>query len=559
SLSAMRLVARAGEVLGVELSVRALFDAPTVRELVVAASSAGSALAPITAAVPRPERIPLSFAQQRMWFINQFDPGRATYNIPALLRLTGEIDEAALSAAVADLVSRHEILRTVYPSEDGVPYQQIAPADEVAARVHAVGDDALVRAASTRGDLEAAVTTGFDVTTDWPLRVRFWRADTDHLILAVVLHHIAGDGESMTPLVADLVTAYRARTAGRAPQFDPLDVQFADYAIWQQNALGDPADRQSEVGRELAFWTDQLADLPDVLNLPADRPRPLVMDERGAAHSFQIPAPVAHRVTRLAARAGATPFMVLHAALSVLLSRLSGERVVPIATPIAGRGRAQLDSLIGMFVNTLVLRCDIDPHSSFLDVLDDARFTDLEAFAHATVPFETVVDAVDPVRSESFAPLAQVMLAVQQGTPDTDALELEGLTVSAMPPPTVAAKVDLHLEIGIVDDQPWWASFVYATSLFDETTIADFAAWFVTLLGGLTAEPESAVGGVGFLSDRQRRGLLEASRGEHLTVDVGTLPDWSDRRRHRSIDNAAAGRSMRNVWVTSGDTPGEPK
>ncbi|MFC7417505.1 amino acid adenylation domain-containing protein, partial [Gordonia phosphorivorans] len=463
------------------------------------------ALPPVTSVVPRPERVPLSFAQQRMWFLNQFDPSAATYNIPVVLRLTGVLDIKALRQAVADAVVRHEVLRTTFPAFDGVPYELIAPADRVSQYL----DWAVV---DSQDQLEAAVTAGFDVRTDQPLRIRLWQAGSGEYVLAVVAHHIASDGESMRPLVTDMVSAYAARSAGDVPDFPPLAVQFADYAIWQHEVLGSPEDATSVVGRQLSYWREQLAGAPDVLDLPTDRVRPAVATHRGARYEFVVPADLGRRVSDLARAAGATPFMVVHGALAVLLGRLAATGDVSIATPIAGRGHAVLDALVGMFVNTLVLRTQIAPADSFTEVINQITDVDLAAFDHADAPFETVVDAVDPVRSEAFGPLAQVVLAVTQGVVEVPAVEVGQLDVAPVAAPEVAARYDLDVNIGMLDGESWPSSIVFATDLFDEVTIGRLVERFLTLLDELTADPSRAVGDVDILDagERERWAALPA-------------------------------------------------
>ncbi|WP_040527714.1 condensation domain-containing protein, partial [Gordonia paraffinivorans] len=251
--------------------------------------------------------------------------------------------------------------------------------------------------------IEDAVTSGFVLWEQWPVRVRVWVSAPGECVVAVVMHHIAADGESLGPLVSDLVAGYVARSSGEVPEFAPLSVQFADFAVWQHEVLGSPDDPSSVIGGQLAYWREQLAGLPDVLELPADRPRPQVASGRGAQTRFEIPVDVAEGISRLATARGVTPFMVVHAALVVVLSRLSGSDDVAIGSPYAGRGQRELEPLIGMFVNTLVFRSRVRGSDSFAELLADVRDTDLAAFAHSDVPFEAVVDAVDPVRSEAFA------------------------------------------------------------------------------------------------------------------------------------------------------------
>ncbi len=296
----------------------------------------------------------MSFAQQRIWFINELEPEAPTYNISVGVRLAGRLDVAALELAVRDVVARHEVLRTTFPAVDGgEPFQL----------VHAVGssvaepDWAVV---SGEEELVAAAGSGFDVAAAPPFRVRLLPVGEDEYILLAVLHHLVGDGESMRPLIGDIVTAYLARTAGgRFRGFAPLGVQFADFALWQRRVLGSPDDPSSVVGRQLEYWAKQLAGTPDVLELPADRPRPRVASHRGAVVSVPLPAETGARVDELARERGVTSFMVVHAALVVLLSRLSATDDVAVATPIAGRGAAGARS-VGR---------DVRQHSGVADVV----------------------------------------------------------------------------------------------------------------------------------------------------------------------------------------------
>ncbi|MDY6811439.1 MAG: condensation domain-containing protein, partial [Actinomycetota bacterium] len=534
SLSAMRVAARVGDEFGIDVSVRDLFDAPTVRALAAAVAGRETGLPPLVAISPRPVPIPLSFAQTRMWFINRFEPGTATYNIPAMLRLGGRLDIEALRTAVADTVVRHEVLRTTFPAVDGVPVQVISPADDVDDRL----DWAVV---DTEADLEAAMTDGFDVTQDWPLRVRLLRGADDEYLLAVVAHHIAADGESMLPLVTDVVSAYVARADGHAPQFAPLAVQFADYAIWQHTVLGSPDESESVVGRQLAYWTGNLADAPDVLDLPTDRDRPVVASHVGARAEFTIPAALGDRIGALAADHGVTPFMVVHAGLATLLGRLTAGDDITIATPIAGRGSAALDPLVGMFVNTLILRTRIDPSMPFADLLDDVRVTDLDAFAHADVPFETVVEAVNPTRSEAFAPLAQVMLSFDPAASAESAeIDVAGLFVRSIEPAWVPAQLDLSFTVGSAPTgEDWSCSIVYATDLFDRASVDSLARRFTDLLDDLVAAPDVAVGDAAFVSDDERGLVLEWSTGEVVDVPTELVPDAVTRQAQRTPDAAA--------------------
>ncbi|MGB3696730.1 MAG: amino acid adenylation domain-containing protein [Gordonia sp. (in: high G+C Gram-positive bacteria)] len=523
-LLASRAAARISEALGASVTMGAVLEAESLRALVGSVDTRGAALPPVTAVVPRPDVIPLSFAQQRMWFINQFEPSLGTYNIPSVVRLSGALNVDAMRAAFADVLARHEVLRTTFPSVDGRPVQQIAP-------VAAIADQLDWAVVDSQRAVEEAVTGGFDVARQWPIRVRLWpmNADGTEHVLAVVVHHIAADGESTGPLLTDVVLAYLARAAGHAPEFAPLEVQFADFALWQHTELGSPDDPASVVGGQLRYWARQLAGLPDVLDLPADRPRPLVASQEGASVGFEIPAEVAARVAALAADRGLSAFMVVHAALAAVLTRLSATDDVAVSTPVAGRGQRVLDPLVGMFVNTLILRTEVTPSTTFDELLEQVRTTDLDAMSHADVPFESIVDALKPTRSEAFAPLAQVMLTFDQSTlPELntggDTIDLGGLMISPVDPPEQPAKGDLTIGVSVADTgQPWPGVMVYATDLFDEATVRRFAERLVTVLSEVVVAPGTPVYDV-VLTSPEEQALIEGwGTGQSVQIECETV------------------------------------
>ncbi|MGC4933554.1 amino acid adenylation domain-containing protein [Gordonia sp. DT30] len=553
SLSATRVAARVSEVFDADITVRDLFEQPTVRGLAALAVQREPGLPPVVPVAPRPAHIPLSFAQARMWVINQFDPTVSTYNVPVLLRLGGDVDVAALRAAVVDVVVRHEVLRTVFPAVEGVPVQSIGDVDSVSVRL----DWAVVDSAA---ELESAVTDGFDVSVERPLRCRLWQVGPGEYVFALVANHIVADGESMGPLVGDMMTAYAARAAGSAPRFAPLPVQFADVAIWQHDVLGHPDDPASVVARQLSYWERALAGVPDVLELPMDRRRPLVASEQGAQVGFEIRASIASRVTAVAREYGVTPFMVIHAALAALLSRLAASTDVTVGTPIAGRGQRDLDALVGMFVNTLVLRSEVDPNVSFADLLAAVRTTDVDAFAHADVPFEAVIDRLDPVRSEAFAPLTQVLLTFHQTVPpeiaanvntinSVSGINVAGAQISAIAPEHTPAKVDLTFGIAAgPDGEPWTAQIVYATDLFDAPTVDAIADRLVRLLDACTADPDLMVGDAVLLTDSEAATLaaLPAPVTETPRTDL-TLVEVFARSVRAHGDRTAVGAGGRSL------------
>ncbi|WP_334025232.1 amino acid adenylation domain-containing protein [Nocardia terpenica] len=545
SLLATRVAARIGAALQARVSVRSLFEAPTVAALALAVEKrTGDVGRPPLVAGPRPDAVPLSFAQQRMWVLNQFDTAAAVYNIPVAIRLSGNLNEVALTRAVADLVARHEVLRTTYPLTATGPVQLVHPAREVEADLSPIPVDPDRVAA----EVAAVVTAGFDVTVDIPFRARLFRlAPTEH-VLVFVAHHISSDGWSMGPLTRDLMLAYVARTGDEAPAWAPLPVQYADFALWQREALGSEDDADSVLARQIAFWRRELAALPEQLDLPADRPRPAVATNRGATVEFEIDAELHAALNRLARDHHSTLFMVLHAALAVLLARLSGTRDIAIGTPVAGRGEAELDDLIGMFVNTLVLRTDIDPGGTVGELLRAVRRTDVAAFAQADVPFERLVELLDPVRSAARHPLFQVMLTFQNLA--VGELRLPDLTVTGLDAGAPPAKFDLQLTVAELTGsdgaaQGISAVFGYATDLFDEATVRGFADRFRRILLALT-EPDAVVGDIELLTSAEREAALRewnAPLAEPRTATAATLVDLLDEqaRRHPSAVAIRAG------------------
>ncbi|WP_067695935.1 non-ribosomal peptide synthetase [Nocardia jejuensis] len=524
SLMATRAAARLGALISARVPGRLIFNAPTVAELAarLAELEGAGGRVPLVPAV-RPERIPLSPAQGRMWFLNQFDTGSAAGNIPFALRLVGPLDVQALRAAFGDLVDRHETLRTVYPAVDGVGYQKILPVGRAFAEL----TPQWVEPGALIDRLTRSAGTGFDVSADVPLRVDLARIGTEDHVLAVVVHHIAADGASMGPFAHDLMTAYLARVDGERPRWNPLPVQYTDYTLWQRELLGDEQEGDSLAARQIGYWREALAGIPDRIDLPADRPRPAVASGRGAMHSFEIDGALRAGIEALAHDIGGSPFMVLHSAFAALLARLSGLADIVIGTPVAGRGEAELDGLIGMFVNTLALRTRIDPSAAFGDLLRSARDTDLAAFAHAELPFERLVEVLDPVRSQSHHPLFQVALFFQNL--DAAAVQLPGLSVSEVEFGGAVAKFDLQLSIvprsrdGHHDD--FGALFTYATDLFDDSTVARFAERFLRLLSAVVAEPGRPLADIDLLEPVERERILRSWNDTRHAVPAGLLLD----------------------------------
>jgi pristinamycin I synthase-3/4 len=513
SLLATRLISRIRSALGVELTVRDLFRAPTVAG--VAERTESGDTAPVRAALTaqeRPERVPLSFAQRRLWFLDRLEGPSATYNIPVVLRLSGALDAVALEAALGDVVERHEALRTVFPSHEGEPYQHVLDPEQARPALTALepGADAW------DGALDAAVRYAFDLEREVPVRAWLLREGPEEHVLVLVVHHIAGDGWSMAPLLRDLGRAYRARSGGGAPDWEPLEVQYADYALWQHGVLSGTEGADSLLDTQADFWSNALSGAPEVLDLPSDRPRPAVASYRGDVLSFDIPADVHRRLARVAADHDATLFMALQAALAVLLDRMGAGSDVPIGTPVAGRTDQALEDLVGFFVNTLVLRTDTSGNPGFGELLARVGEADLAAFAHQDLPFDRLVEAVNPPRSTAHHPLFQVMLTLQNNAEVS--LELPGLRVAEEPFRTGMAKFDLTFvlrERRGPDGAPAGieGGLEYATDLFDPESARLLAARLCRLLDSASADPGRGVRDLPLLTPGEYRYAVEEYNG----------------------------------------------
>ncbi|MFJ5673676.1 amino acid adenylation domain-containing protein [Streptomyces sp. NPDC093097] len=532
SLLANRLTSRIRAAFDVELPMSAVFEAPTVAELAARVADAGTARAAL-APMARPARLPLSLAQQRLWFLYQLEGASPTYNVPVAIRLTGDLDRTALEAALADVVERHEALRTRFAAENGDPHQVILDGEQARPTVEFVEPGG-------QGELAAAlaeqVAHGFDLTAGVPLKVTLYRvSDREHLLL-VLLHHIITDGWSRDPLTRDLSAAYRARATGRAPAWQPLPVQYADYALWQRDVLGDERDPDSNLARQLAFWKQELAGSPELLELPSDRPRPARASHRGAVTRFAVGAELHARLVEFSRACDATVFMVLQAGLAALLSRLGAGTDIPIGTAVAGRSDEALDDLVGFFVNTLVLRTDVSGDPTFRELLARVRESDLAAYAHQDTPFERIVEAVNPVRSLSHAPIFQTMLT-SQNTPE-DGLALPGLDAATEGVAKPAVQFDLSFHTKEKADQDGAPTGIdgmleYATDLFDRATVDALTARLVRLLDEATAQPDVSVGALEILTEQERRQALVEWQGRPHALSGETLPALIERQARR--------------------------
>ncbi|MFF4948094.1 amino acid adenylation domain-containing protein [Streptomyces chattanoogensis] len=478
-----------------------------------------------------------SLAQQRLWFLNQLENAGATYNLPFVLRLRGAVDRDALGSALRDTVLRQESLRTVFVDEGGVPWQRILEPDEVDVPLNAV----TVTEADLAEELATAAGRGFDLASEPPLRAWLFDLGPQDHVLLLVLHHIAMDGWSLEPLFRDLSTAYGARVEGREPSWEPLPVQYADYAVWQREMLGSESDPESLVSRQLRYWQEALAGLPDELALPYDRPRPAVGSQQGDLVPVVLDAPLHQALTGLAQRTGSSLFMVFQAALAALLTRMGAGHDIPIGAPTAGRADEALDDLVGFFVNTLVLRVDTSGNPTFEELLKRVRDVDLEAFSHQDVPFDRLVEEINPHRSLSRHALFQVMLSLEE---NEGVLQLPGVHCTEQPLHLPSARWDLNLTLSTGPEENGARNGLtgyleYATDLFDRSTAEALAERLVRILDEVAADPAQTLGEIELFSPAERGRILADWNDTTRTVPAGTVPDLFEAQAARTPEAIA--------------------
>ncbi len=505
SLLATRVVSRIRAAFGIELPLRALFETPAVEGLartVEASLRSGVAPAPPIVPVGRDGDLPLSFAQQRLWFLDQMEPGSPAYNMPAAVRLSGRLSPAALEASLAEIVARHEVLRTRFEQAGGEPVQRILPAggrDLPLADLAGLPEGA--REAEAHRLAAAEAVRPFDLARGPLLRGVLLRLEAGEHVALLTMHHIASDGWSMDLLVRELAALYPAFAAGLPSPLPPLPVQYGDFAVWQRSWLqGETLEAQ------LAFWRQRLAGAPPVLELPTDRPRSAVRSGRGAVLPFRLSGELAGTLAAFSRQEGATLFMVLLAALETLLFRITGLDDLVVGAPIANRNRAEIEGLIGFFVNTLALRGRLSPRGSFRDLAARTRDETLGAYAHQDLPFERLVEELAPQRDLGRTPLFQVMLVLQNAP--GGALELPGLTLAPLPVEASTAKHDLTLALAERGARLTGA-LEYDRDLFDRATAVRLVGWLETLLEGAAADPGLSLVELPLLSAGERRELLE--------------------------------------------------
>ncbi|HEY2739537.1 MAG TPA: condensation domain-containing protein, partial [Thermoanaerobaculia bacterium] len=496
SLLATQVMSRLRRAFGVEMPLRDLFEAPVLADLAtrVEAARRRGVVAPAPSLVPAPRKgpLPLSFAQQRLWLIDQLEPGSPLYNMPVALRIEGPLDPRALALCLGEIVRRHEALRTVFAVQQGEPVQVIQPAALFPLPVVDLSglpglSEALLREESLRP---------FDLRSGLMLRGMLLRLAGAEHVLALTLHHIASDGWSMGLLVREVAALY----AGRPSSLPELPVQYADFAVWQRSWM------QGEVlEQEVAFWRRQLAGLPPLLELPTDRPRPAVQSFRGASRPVRLPAGLTRQAEALGRREGATLFMVLLAGFQALLARTSGQQDLAVGSPVAGRNRVEIEGLIGFFVNTLVLRGDLGGAPTFRELLGRTRETALAAWMHQDVPFEKLVEELAPERSLAHAPLVQVMLVFQNAP--MASLDVRDLRLHPLETAGTTARFDLL--VSLTEDGGGLNGIAeLSTDLFDAATIDRLTGHFARLLAAALETPERRTAELPLLSKAERGQIL---------------------------------------------------
>jgi amino acid adenylation domain-containing protein len=491
SLVATRLVSRIRKALGVELPLKRLFAAPTLAGLaqqVEAARAAADGTEPVPPIrpLPRVAEPPLSFAQERMWFLDRLSGHTGAYNVPVVTELEGALDADALRGALTDVVARHEALRTRIEERGGKPVQRIAPPAPFDLRLVDVGEDGVEAA------VDAETRAGFDLANDLPVRAALFRVSPERHVLVLTMHHVATDGWSIGLIQRDLAAFYAARVEGSEAGLAPLPLQYADFAAWQRRWL-----RGAALEAQTGFWRRQLHNAPAMLELPTDRPRPPRQSFRGTLHRFTLPAHVADGVHALATAEQVTPFMATLAAFTALLQRYTGQDDIVVGTPIAGRHRAESESIVGLFVNTLALRTHLSGDPSYRALVRRVRETTLDAYAHQDLPFERLADELNVERSLDRTPLFQVMFSVDEAAHSAHgaSMQLPGVTVHDRAAPHHTAKFDLSLHLAITGGEVQ-CILEYATDLFDAATVARFGQHFETLLAGALEDPDRPLSAV---------------------------------------------------------------
>ncbi len=541
SLLATQVMARVRSVFRVELPLRTLFEATTVAQLAEAIESArlliGDSAVPTISRVGRDGPIPLSFAQQRLWVLTQLEPDGASYNIPIALRLSGTLDIEALESSLNELVRRHEVLRTTVSQSDGQPVQVVSPPSTMTIPVipleHVSGseqDAVLLRLA------KAEAQRPFELAYGPLLRVTLLKLDTEEHVLLLTMHHIVSDAWSSHILVQEMTESYSAQIQGRSASLPELPVQYADFSVWQRQWLSG-----ARMDRQLEYWKEQLAGALEPLNLPMDHPRPRVQTSHGASRTLALSNELSSAMTELSRREGVTVFMALLAGFYVLLFKYTGRPNLVVGSPIANRTRSEIEGLIGFFVNTLALRTDLSGSQTVHELLSLVRQVCLGAYTHQDVPFEKLVEVLQPMRDVSYSPIFQVMFELQNAP--ASELAVPGLRIAAVDVEPLTAKFDLTLTL-CETENGLTASMEYNTDLFSDARVMRILRHYELILHDMAAHPDATIDALRLLTDEEERRLLtDWNAGPFLPVPDRSFAQLFDAQASATPDNVAA------VWL----------
>ncbi|MCR6105082.1 amino acid adenylation domain-containing protein [Salipaludibacillus agaradhaerens] len=537
SLHAVSVMSRIRDMFKVDLPIGALFGAPTVAELTEVINQGTEDTIPAVKRVERSHHLPLSFAQQRLWFLHYLEGPRPTYNIPAVIRLTGELDKECLQDAIHEVIDRHETLRTIFPNDDGTARQQILPKGHVRPKVRCTN----VTETELARYIESAITYGFELCEEPPIRIHLFKTTEKDAVLLLLMHHIIVDGWSFTPLLQDISHAYRELLSKGTVTWEELPLQYGDYVYWQHDVLGTHRSNSPFVARHMAYWKEQLIDLPGELRLPVNFSRPAESSFLGEVVPLNLSADQHEQLIALAKTHHVSLFMLLQAAFATLLSRLGAGYDIPIGTPVAGRQDDVLEELVGLFVNTIVLRTDLSGNPTFTELLQRVRKTNLGAYEHQELPFEHLVEALNPSRSRARHPLFQVMF-VFQNTPDPS-LDLPGVSSDFDIKSVGSAKFDLTLELRetkTVDGSPAGLTglFEYSADLFKRERVEAIAKRFTQLLVELVKDPTQPISGYPILLPEEEATLKGIHAFEHVTQSL-TIPQLFEKQANLTPDNIA--------------------